>query len=509
MSSIEDKNPEVRKKERKKLNNYFNENYRLYPKLSQALINNEFKPWAFLLDIYEKNLDMLRREEDAIDWAVNFAINHQDIIFYLYNKSKEPEDNDERELQRYYDERIKNILNSAALYSKKQYAKVETLRDYLKYQLLGIPNNEITEERLKYFQSLYDKYHKNEKAEKKKNEMKGKNENFKMNEVDEEINEEIKKKEKVFKSSPWRSKNQLINYGERMKWGYDKVRDKLEEKEKDSFDLKGNKKYYMKAIGAKGTFIIDYFISDVFVWLLVVEMNTRRTYAILSSLITKINSEWKAPKETKENMTALNTIQSLNSLIINGVNIKHIVCDQEPAFTGNDLAYWCIENGITLRVYVKNKVSNFVNTNEESRGNHSTLSILDRICRTLRTMNYNAGYGTIIYPEVMEYLVDEYNNSPNTSFTKFFKHPVSPNMMTDEMEREWCLYCAKMNFITHEEPNFDVIGQRVRIYNEANGMDKLKNKLLEGVFRVNGKESGLFVCESLMTGDVVKGSSWM
>ena len=57
------------------------------------------------------------------------------------------------------------------------------------------------------------------------------------------------------------------------------------------------------------------------------------------------------------------------------------------------------------------------------------------------------------------------------------------------------------------ERDFDLVGQKVRILNESSKMDKLKNKLLPGVWNVIGRDHGLFVCESGPY--IIKVSRWM
>ena len=45
------------------------------------------------------------------------------------------------------------------------------------------------------------------------------------------------------------------------------------------------------------------------------------------------------------------------------------------------------------------------------------------------------------------------------------------------------------------QDDYDVIGKKVRILNEASVMDKLKRKLLPGIWEVISKQNGLFVCK--------------
>ena len=57
------------------------------------------------------------------------------------------------------------------------------------------------------------------------------------------------------------------------------------------------------------------------------------------------------------------------------------------------------------------------------------------------------------------------------------------------------------------QDDYDIVGKKVRILNESSGMDKLKRKLLPGIWTVEGRQNGLFVCKQGQY--TVKVSRWM
>ena len=100
----------------------------------------------------------------------------------------------------------------------------------------------------------------------------------------------------------------------------------------------------------------------------------------------------------------------------------------------------------------------------------------------------------------MEFLIDEYNDSPHGTLSKILKRNVSPNEVDNNihLETEICKYMARENFVIESNPDYKIDGY-VRVYNEANRFDKVKPKLLPGKWLVVERNNGLF---KLNQGDV-------
>ena len=303
------------------------------------------------------------------------------------------------------------------------------------------------------------------------------------------------KKEKHDLKNPWRTKTKANFFMKKNGWDEQERNNWTEEILRDSFNEKQQKKKYMlHTIAPRHSFIIDYFFPGKFIYLLCVNVNTRKAFAIPASNIKEISEDrWIVPlKGNKTEETAVEQLKKLMKMTI----VKHIMCDLEKAFISNSFKEFCSKNRIELNHYHKNQLKGF-ETKDTSRGNHGTLSILDRLCRTLRTMNNNLGNDENIPPNVMEYLLEEYNNSPHSTLSKVLKRLVSPNEVDEnpKIEDFICGKLMKENMITKLKDDWNVKGWTVRCFNEAGKFDKVKRKLLPGTWKVKGNEHGLFVCK--------------
>ena len=295
--------------------------------------------------------------------------------------------------------------------------------------------------------------------------------------------------------NPWRTKTKANYYMEKNGWDEEKRNIWTEDVLRDSFNEKQQKKKYMlHTVAPRHSFIIDYFFPGKFIYLLCVNVNTRKAFAIPINNIQEINEgKWIVPiKGNKTEETAVEQLKKLMKM----TKVKHIMCDLEKAFISKSFKEFCTKNKIELNHYHKNNLKGF-DIKESSRGNHGTLSILDRLCRTLRSMNNNLGNDENIPPNVMDFLLKEYNNSPHTTLSKLAQKQVSPNDV-DKDKRLEDFICGKLmkeNMITKTRDDWNVKGWNVRCFNEAGKFDKVKRKLLPGTWKVKGNEHGLFVCQ--------------
>ncbi len=312
----------------------------------------------------------------------------------------------------------------------------------------------------------------------------------------------------TFKSSPWTSPIKANDYMRRNKWTDNEIEDWKWNKKSDYFDYKKQSKDYMlKTVAPRHSLIIDYFFPGKFVYLLAININTRKAFAIPSTEIKEINENRFAISE-KNNKTATTAIKLLNELLLQ-TKIKHILCDQEAAFMSQMFKNECRKHGIELLQYIKNDVKGVIQTTDASRGNHSTLSIIDRLSRTIRRMNFNIGNDANISPNTMEILIQEYNNSPHKTLSDIVGRPITPNMVDDNERLEDYIVWTRMrdNIKTKFKDDFDIVGRNVRCLNESSKFDKVKTKLLPGIWQVVGTDSGLFIC---MQGDnKIKLPRWM
>ena len=108
-------------------------------------------------------------------------------------------------------------------------------------------------------------------------------------------------------------------------------------------------------------------------------------------------------------------------------------------------------------------------------------------------MNHNLGNRNEINPPTMNYLIDEYNNSVHTTLSKILERDVTPNEVDNDvaLETELVKRIRVQNFAIENSDEYRV-KDTVRVYNDANHMDKVKPKLLPGEWKFVGRENGLY-----------------
>ena len=207
--------------------------------------------------------------------------------------------------------------------------------------------------------------------------------------------------------------------------------------ENDGFNLKNNLKYQLKTVAPRHILIIDLVYFNMFVYLLAINVNARKAYAIPSPLI-KFQSNNSYIVREKGHKETSNVIKMFKQLL-KQTSIKMVICDQELAFLSKEFKNLCMNQGITIHNYIMNRIEG-INPKDNTRNSsaiHGLLSILDRLVRTLRNMTYNIGI-----------INQDYNIETN-----------------------------------------------VRVMNESNSFDKLKHNLLPGIFTIVGRDNNLFICK--------------
>ena len=110
-------------------------------------------------------------------------------------------------------------------------------------------------------------------------------------------------------------------------------------------------------------------------------------------------------------------------------------------------------------------------------------------------MNYNLGNPKEISPPMMNYLIDEYNNSVHSTLSKILKRNVTPNMVDANVMLETAIvkHLRQQNFLMENNPDY-AVSKTVRVYNDIpkRDMEKVKPKLLPGKWKYIGRENGLF-----------------
>ena len=244
--------------------------------------------------------------------------------------------------------------------------------------------------------------------------------------------------------------------------------------------------------GPRYSFVIDYMFAGKYPYVIAINMNTRKVFWTVAGSVRKSGGYYYVPKHPKD--TAVNAIKALQELL-QQTPIKHLLSDQEPAWTSREFQNFVASKGIKHRFYEKYSVADVIETQDKTtRGTHSYTSLIDRVIRTIRLMAYNLEAKIEIEPTLMEYIVNIYNSTPHSTLTKFNRNvAVSPN----EVDADPVIEQRIVEAITIENMKVKLqspplqIGSEVRVYNQANAMDKVKPKLLPGYWKVVGKNNGL------------------
>ena len=297
---------------------------------------------------------------------------------------------------------------------------------------------------------------------------------------------------------PWRSKKKASVYLKNKNISRGIAKSRLRDITPDSWDWKKQRKYMLPTYGPRNTWVIDLFFPGKFMYLIGININTRYGIALKPSNIRKMpNGGWRIPRTNlKTTKTLLNMLNKFINNTRGALKFDYLISDQESAFKSREFKKFCRDNNIEHIVYEKNKFGGLIDTNADSRGNHSMLGMVDRFIRTIRQMAYNLGVkNQNIDPDTMYDILQEYNHSPHTTFYRILGKDITPSEMAQnpKLEDKFVSILAKKKFLIKNKPGYNLEKKRVRVYNEAHVFDKVRPKLLPGVFDVVGRDGYLYI----------------
>jgi hypothetical protein len=127
----------------------------------------------------------------------------------------------------------------------------------------------------------------------------------------------------------------------------------------------------------------------------------------------------------------------------------------------------------------------------KSSPNHTSLSIIDRVVRTIRDMAYRMGVEDIV-PDAMKRIVMFYNTAPHKTLSKIMGFEVSPNMAEQDtdLEIEIIRRILMKNQEVKNQNGFVLeAGSKVYVYNPRDTMNKRRSSVkpyVGEVVRFNG-----------------------
>ena len=191
-----------------------------------------------------------------------------------------------------------------------------------------------------------------------------------------------------------------------------------------------------------GGFIGDIFFNkSKFACLLLININTRKAYAYALNNVEvyKVNPDSKGSQEytitysTTNKKTTTNLINVFKQFL-NDIDhkITSLRFDNESAVKSKQFQTMLRNNGIKFVPVVE--------------GSHTSLSLIDRLCRTIRDISYNMGIKILTQNDINKVL-NVYNNMYHSSLSKMLGKKITPNEVNDnpELEQQIINYCIDYN----------------------------------------------------------------
>lgn len=258
------------------------------------------------------------------------------------------------------------------------------------------------------------------------------------------------------------------------------------------------KKYQFKTYSRiPGGFIGDIFFNkSKFACLLLININTRKAYAYaLNNVeIKPIRNqndygiqEYTITYSTTNKKTTTNLINVFKQFL-NDVNheITSLRFDNESAVKSKQFQTMLRNNGITFVPVVE--------------GSHTSLSLIDRLCRTIRDISYNTGI-KILNQDSINKILNIYNNMYHSSLSKILGKKITPNEVNEhpELEQQIINYCIDYNKqlkVLHPEIELQV-GQICKVYQPFDKFKKRRRLLKKDYYKIVNKTGNIYTVENV------------
>ena len=254
-----------------------------------------------------------------------------------------------------------------------------------------------------------------------------------------------------------------------------------------------------------GGFIGDIFVNkSKFACLLLININTRKAYAYAlnnvevykvnpdskGSQIKPIggqNEEYTITYSTTNKKTTSNLINVFKQFL-NDINhkITSLRFDNESAVKSKQFQTMLRNNGIKFIPVVE--------------GSHTSLSLIDRLCRTIRDISYNMGIKILTQNDINKVL-NVYNNMYHSSLSKMLAKKITPNEVNDnpELEQQIINYCIDYNKqlkVLHPEIELQV-GQICKVYQPFDKFKKRRRLLKKDYYKIVNKTGNIYTVQNV------------
>lgn len=268
------------------------------------------------------------------------------------------------------------------------------------------------------------------------------------------------------------------------------------------------KKYQFKTYSRiPGGFIGDIFFNkSKFACLLLININTRKAYAYaLNNVEIKPiggqndygNQVYTITYSTTNKKTTSNLINVFNQFL-NDIDhkakgpdsergqITSLRFDNESAVKSKQFQTMLRNNGITFIPVVE--------------GSHTSLSLIDRLCRTIRDISYNMGI-KILNQDSINKVLNVYNNMYHSSLSKMLGKKITPNEVNNspELEQQIINYCIDYNKqlkVLHPEIELQV-GQICKVYQPFDKFKKRRRLLKKDYYKIINKTGNIYTVQNV------------
>ena len=257
------------------------------------------------------------------------------------------------------------------------------------------------------------------------------------------------------------------------------------------------KQYQFKTYSrVPGGFIGDIFFNkSKFACLLLININTRKAYgyALNNVEIEPLdkendygNQEYTITYSTTNKKTTSNLINVFKQFL-NDIDhkITSLRFDNESAVKSKQ-----------FQTMLRNNKIKFIPVVE---GSHTSLSLIDRLCRTIRDISYNMGIKILTQNDINKVL-NVYNNMYHSSLSKILGKKITPNEVNNspELEQQIINYCIDYNKqlkVLHPEIELQ-IGQICKVYQPFDKFKKRRRLLKKDYYKIVNKTGNIYTVQN-------------
>ena len=269
-----------------------------------------------------------------------------------------------------------------------------------------------------------------------------------------------------------------------------------------------------------GGFIGDIFFNkSKFACLLLININTRKAYAYALNNVEvyKVNPDSKGNQVYKVNpdsergqvyeinpgskgnqeytITYSTTNKKTTSNLINV--FKQFLNDIDHKITNLRFDNESAVKSKQFQTMLRNNGIKFVPVVE---GSHTSLSLIDRLCRTIRDISYNMGIKILTQNDINK-ILNVYNNMYHSSLSKILGKKITPNEVNDnpELEQQIINYCIDYNKqlkVLHPEIELK-IGQICKVYQPFDKFKKRRRLLKKDYYKIINKTGNIYTVQNI------------